>query len=480
MTKHRREEEISRIKPTVALKTLSTMPPDLLSYALLADPIASAFRATENSQLRELFKSRMIQPEDSAETKIQQLTVDFTTNDEERLRGSGFGKVDEDAIIEQIRECDVFSKLHRIVSMLSRTGEGCQFLARNISAIMKSVKKCGKQTSLSLRAEKVTPFMVLIMLNNLQLNMESKGVQTGPHICNAGLEYAAMNYNLPAVRKYLQISQENSYPTDSRTLSALKDVFRGMKSETKGIHTDGQNESAEVLRLITGWDDGRSPWDSGERNLSFAYLSYKDDSANFTTCLYPRYIMGLGELGLSDTLWAEWKSEDEIRFPALIRGNGHMRFRAQMFALAFMLAKDPKRAIEVLVSVPIEHDDRIPTNYASLIQRWEPSTGDYSIVPNTSSGEWLLSLIYEHYRFHNVWAADDLFQLLKNTVEGLSKDPVKTLNVLGRFLLVDLDDDYSTERILERGTRNLEEGLLIKPPALNKLPVYWKPDRLIF
>ena len=73
--------------------------------------------------------------------------------------------------------------------------------------------------------------MVLRLLNNLQLNMESKGVDFGPRLSNAGLYYAGKLQRLPAVRKYLQILCANSYATDWRTVAALRFVFRTARTK---------------------------------------------------------------------------------------------------------------------------------------------------------------------------------------------------------------------------------------------------------
>ncbi len=99
------------------------------------------------------------------------------------------------------------------------------------------------------------------------------------------------------------------------------------------------------------------------------------------------------------------------------------------------------------------------------------------MAPNISSGEWLLALIYEHYSFNNVWGTDGLFQMVKNTIKELSKDPVETVSILGRFLVTDLDLDYSKVRNLEWSMRD-GGGLLIKRMEDGK-PLYWKPDRPI-
>lgn len=471
-----------KFKEKVPLKTLNTMPPDLLFYALLGDPIAS--RTKKNAQLRTLFRSRMIQPEDSAETKLQQLTLNYTADEAERLRSSRFGEVDEVAIVEQIRECRVFSKLHRMISMLSQTREGCQFLGRNGSAIMESVSSCRRGQSMNPRVETVTSNMALRMFNNLQLNMESKGVELGTRLCNGALHYAGRSYNLPAVRKYLQILRSNSYATDWRTVSALKHVFQGTKSTPRGIDPSQHYKREEVLRLLSGWEEGGMPRDGEQRDISFADIFGQDYSVDFTTCLYPRYIIGLGELGLNDALWAEWESQDQLRIPALIQGDGHRRFRARMFALAFMVAKDQKGALEVLASVPIDHDDNTPADYAKLIQSWDHSVGGNVSAPNRSSGEWLLALISEHYTFHTMRMTDNLLGFVKTTIKELSKDPLKTFDALNRLLVPDVDIDFTTRKVADWSWKGEKEGLLVMSEeggVINRQkPLYWKPETPIF
>lgn len=488
---HRLYEEMKKgdrkFKQKVPLKTLNTTPPDLLFYALLGDPIASQTKKTpqlRNSQLRTLFRSRMIQPEDSAETKLQQLTLKYTANEAERLRSSGFGEVDEVAIVEQIRGCRIFSKLHRMISMLSQTREGCQFLGRNGSTIIKSISSSRRVQPMSPPVEKVPSNMVLRMFNNLQLNMESKGVQLGTYLCNGALHYAGRSYNLPAVRKYLQILRSNSYATDWRTVSALKHVFQGTKSTPRGIDPSQHYKREEILRLLSGWEKGGIPRDGEQRDISFADIFGQDYSVDFTTCLYPRYIIGLGELGLNDALWAEWESQDQLRIPVLIQGDGYRRFRARMFALAFMVAKDQQGALEVLESVPIDHDDNGPADYAKLIQSWDHSVGGNIIASNRSSGEWLLALISEHFTFHTMRMTNNLLDFVKTTLKELSKDPLKTFNALNRLLAPEVDIDFTTRKVADWSWKGQKEGLMVmseEDGVINRQKLlYWKPDMPIF
>lgn len=475
-----------KVRPTVPLRTLNTMPPDLLSYALLGDPLATG-ASKRNPQLRKLFRSRMVQPEDSAETKLQQLTLNFTMDEAERFSATGFGEASELAIVDHITEIKAFSRLHRTISMLSRTIEGCQFLARNGFAILESIRSCRKEQgdrrgNLTLPTEKITGNMVLRLLNNLQLNMESKGVEIGPRLCNAGLYYAGKTFNLPAIRKYLQILWANSYTIDWRAVAALRALVRAMKHTPKGLDQSKHNKKSDVLQLVTGWEEEGNQQDGGKRNLSFASLLHQDTSTDFLMCLYPRYLLALGELKSSWALWAEWMSAeadaDKMRFPALLRGDEHLRFRARMFAFALLVGGDKQRALEVLRSVPTTHEDTFTEGYHVLIKTWQYRGVTYTGAPNISSGEWLLALIHDHYIFNNVFPSAGLLEEMKRAIRYLPNDPLETLNQLDRFVLEGLQAKDRRLSYVGWG-RNIigQEGLSIIPEGATEAE-YWRPEKL--
>ena len=472
--------EAGKVRPTVPLKTLKATPADLLEYALLGDPIAAG-TSTRNPQFRKLFRSRMVQPEDNAETKLQQLTYDFTLDEAESLRASGFGEASETAIVNQIYAINVPSRLHRTISMLSRTTEGCQFLARNSSAVLESVRLCRKaNSSRIIGADRLTGNMVLRMLNNLQLNMESKGVEFGPRFSNAGIYYAAKTSNLPAVRKYLQFMHANSYATDWRTVAALKELFRAMKSTPYGIDASKHFKKSDFLLLVTGWEEG-IPQYGKNRDLSFASLFSQDNTTGFSTCLYPRYLLSLGELKQNKTLWAEWESVGKSHLPPVFRGDHHLRFRARMFAFAFLVGGDRTRALEVLRSVPPGHEDICITGHRELIKNWEYSGGTHTNAPNISSGEWLLCLIHDHYSFNNVWPKPSLLEVMKRTTGDLSKDPLDELNQLNRFVLVGLKWQGNERQMKYVGWEKNQigqEGLSIRTEGATEAE-YWRPEKLI-
>lgn len=470
------------LRPTVPLKTLITMPPDLLNYALLGDPMATTSR--RYPQLRKLFQSRMIQHEDNAETKVQQLTFNFLIDESERFAASGFPEASELAILDHITQIKVFSKLHRTISMLSRTVEGCQFLARNSIALLESIRNCRKAQSVLKRTsnsfpEKVTARMVLRMLNNLQLSMESKGVDFGPRLSNAGLYYAGKLLNLPALRKYLQILCTNSYATEWRTAAALGDVFRINRINrhtVRGSDPSKHDSQSDFLRLLTGWEKDGIRQDGEERSLSFASLCHQDSSTEFLTCIYPKYLLALGELKCTQALWAEWKSAEVnaeyMPFPSLFRGAVHMRFRARMFAFAFLVGGDKLRALEVLRWVPTHHEDIFTEDSEELTRTWT-----YNDSPNLSSGEWLLALIHDHYTFNNVWPKPDLLAEMKEAIAHLSKDPLEALNQLYRFVLEGLNIMTRKRRYVGWEKNSIGQvGLAIRLERPDR--GYWQPKEL--
>jgi hypothetical protein len=175
-------------------------------------------------------------------------------------------------------------------------------------------------------------------------------------------------------------------------------------------------------------------------------------------------------------LWAEWKSAEAnaeyMPFPSFFRGAKHMRFRARMFAFAFLVGGDKLRALEVLRWVPTDHEDKFTKGYQGLISTWT-----YVDAPNLSSGEWLLALIHDHYLFNNVWPNTDLLNEMKEAIAYLPKGPLEALNELNRFVLEGLDANDKERRHVgwEKNTSG-QAGLAIRLEEAG--PVYWRPEEL--
>lgn len=349
-----------------------------------------------------------------------------------------------EAISKHILYCHTWGNLRSYISLLSSTREGCLFLAEHGQFVLNSIRRCRKSQADKLYHEEVTPEMTLSLLNNLRLNMNSKGVGMGAALCNAGLYYAVKALNLPAVRLYLQYMRQAQYTPSWRARGALASLFRAVEGGPHRRIGDATQKVA-ALELITGWEGGTKPRGGEPRIICFAGLAFGNAQKEFCFTIYPKYIMGLGELGLTDAIYAEWMAPDESRMDKLIRGDEHLRFRAQLFAVAFLLAKEPQRALQILESVPTDHEDPSTPTYDSLpLRDWRPQWSpkderDLKISPK-SSPMWLLSVLYDHYHFHNCRPIHGLRGQLAERVGMVPNEPELALEALRKMLLLDTNE----------------------------------------
>lgn len=338
--------------------TRTTTSPDILRYALQGDPFTpGSFQKL--SALRGVFEERQIHPLDSSETKIQQLVSGFTANDASDLYSAGFGRLDEESIKLQIQSCTSFNNLRRIISMLSSTVEGCRFLVTNGASVVEGIKSCRKAQGRPQKLEESDPRPtiqdIIKLLNNLRLNMEAKGLEIGPDICNAGLYYSAKGFQLQSTKTYLETMVERLYATNWHTHWALIYLTLNM-SRPRSFHT-GRNKLAfdidrrqAVLNLVTGWECDGIPRPGEQRKPSFASLLAQDHNDNISLNLYPAYVIGLGQMGESKALWNEYKSLDDTLLPKALSGEQNSTSRACLFAMGFILANNPEHAGVVLRS----------------------------------------------------------------------------------------------------------------------------------
>src|SRR6185369_4004371 len=104
------------------------------------------------------------------------------------------------------------------------TQKGCKVLATHGVGVVEAIRNCRRKQGQKGK-EMVSHVMVLRLLNNLQLIMGSKGVEIGPAICNAGLYYASIDANLPAIKLYLDISLRNGYPSGAHVGRAVANIL---------------------------------------------------------------------------------------------------------------------------------------------------------------------------------------------------------------------------------------------------------------
>lgn len=475
-------------KPKIAFKTQTVTSPDLLHYALLGDPHASPSR--ENDTLRRIFKGRLIHPNDKAEIKVEQLTLDFTTDASQNLARAGFAQGQKDAVLEEIRVCESFTRLQRMISMISSSVNGCKFLADSGPDIVDRIRLCRKAQGLEfLRPSEISATAVLNLLNNLHLNMKSKGVHFPPSLCNAGLYYASKAFDLPAVRMYLCEISEMSHTSNWHTGQALRRLQQHIMGKTTNKRPwfpwMGENSrTAEVVKLITGWASPSGPTLEEERQLSFVNLlshersRYFKDTTGYREDLYRTYILGLGELGLADILWREWSTPDLTRISQRYVDDRFLKARVQTFAVAFLLAKDIDRALSIFNSVQWK---RHSSNSQSLEPPSQPSASTSSQKDSRDelrkAVPLMQCLIMHHYSFHGLMPSDKLLSMVvkESLVEKQTPrdQPEKALKAIERLLLTGFHSTRAKNLTLDWATFDGQEGLLVMP-KLGSRPAYFK------
>ena len=350
-----------------AINTHHITAPDLLLYALFGSPDSSSMsrnRSLGTQLLQKQFRDYKIYPLDKANTKIKRLTNAFTTYASKVLEDAGFLPERQPQIIEQLLHCRP-SELWRMLRTIASTTEGCTFLAVHgehvVTAILAHAKS---RTSVRLGTGQV-----LRLLNNLHLNMQSKGVAIGSHLCSAALYYASRRYSLSSVRKYLDILCAESYSPTPLAFKAMERLVVAHRQGPNFHRSQYQQVSederhCEILKLLTGWESGGVPQHGEKRQSCFephtmtptfaSPMSTLSDTASSVaasseTNRYGAYIVALGYIGASNAVWHEWcnPSHDLLGDPDILLQHRHPDI-AQSFALAFLMAKDYNRALHVL------------------------------------------------------------------------------------------------------------------------------------
>jgi hypothetical protein len=429
---------------TVYLKTHAVTSPDLLQYALLGEP---STQSTGAHYLRNIFKRRMLPPQEDASTKIQQLTVDFTTDAAQSLKAAGYtpNPIQEEKITQDLLSCWSFRRLERMLVMLSTTTEGCKFLATKGKVVVQAIRRIRKAgfgtfDETGYKAPEVKISMVVELLNNLTRNMTSRGVEIEDCICCAGLYYASKASLLPAVKMYLDIARRHGYRFDWKFGEAVRNLMFDYTKENIApkrwaAWKDEASRREDVLKLITGWNF---------EEVSCSHFISTAENWKGTITPYSSYIVGLGEMGFSNALWDEWES----RAASILRGKHNVRFKGQLFAMAFVLAKDPERALEILKSIP------------------------------ENAGHWwhdkirIRRQVFDHYDFHGLGCTEKLEEMAG---QGIPNDPTEALETYEKLLLVDFPKFISDTKLkLDWGSRGKDEGLLVMPIMGND-PIYFKP-----
>lgn len=399
-----------------------TTPPDLLSYALLGEDnktyMGKIQRAEVSQQLGVRLEERMLR-------NVQEVASTFVIDDLERMgvAGFNFGSRDEIALKEKIEMCHNLDSLQQIISIISSTREGCSALLRNSSAIVESIRKSRKRQNW--KPETASPGKVLRLLNNLRLKLDAVGMSFNSTLCSKSLYYAAKALSLPALRMYIGMAERA--PNSSAWHSAYSTVQLACSlldldnvSELTPRQLEMQKRS--ITKILTGHEDESAISLDETQDLSIRKLL---GGPNRIDSRYCAYLCTLGQLGLKQALSQEWKlltTFVDAPDTAIASKNAMLPFH--VFAIAFSLAGDSGKALEILKKAP----DASP----------ESSLGDNIPTPDMRNWHYvkkLSDLIVSHYKCLNLQGTQSLFENMKSDFRNLPHDPEAALIVLERYLI---------------------------------------------
>jgi hypothetical protein len=245
--------------------------------------------------------------------------------------------------------------------MLSSTVDGCRFLAANGASIVRGIELCREAAKSGSKSEKwpglgselgCTPLTIAHLLNDLCLSMKSKGIEIGPHLCNAALLYSVSHFQFQLTKRYLQVMAENRYAFNSDGRQAVAKlpvhVARPQALQNRNQRPLRLDPKAAVLNLLTGWESNGVPLSGEERKPSISHLLSQDYNEDSSIDLYADYVVALGEMGESKVLLQESTSVQDAALPPLFRGGQSPRKRACMLAVGFVIANDLGNAEVVL------------------------------------------------------------------------------------------------------------------------------------
>lgn len=441
----------------------STTPIDLISYALLGESDASIAGKRGRGIV---YNQTGIHPQDGVLRKVQEVASTLIVNDEIRLKKTGFNFTEQDVhdLKTKIESCYGFDNLQMLISTFSTTKKGCECLAEMGDAISTSIRLCRMRQD-DASGLKVPSSKILRMLNNLHLSMKSKGVEFGSSLCNRALYYAAKVGSLPAVKMYLELAQRKAYEVNffgSQAPSELVISFLELESRSDPTSLRSHTYRKDLLALLTGYEDGL-PKEGVERGFSFR-STFKDNQISHNSILYRRYIFAIAQLGLGDTLWAEWEAAFSSR---LISNHKNLKVEkfategAQTFALAFSIAGDSNRAFEILSTIP----PRSP----------EIRKKDHSNITRNDHSKVLRSLIYDHYKALNLSAVPEFWQRVRLELAEVPQNAEGALELLQRYLLNDYERGVQKRRVVIKKLEDGELGeMLMVWPLKEGVPLFAK------
>lgn len=396
---------------TVDRFDMRSTPPDLFSYALQG-PRSHKHPTGTRAALRPLFLSHRIHPTyTTVSSTIKRLDFGLHVD---AIRTPEKTRIHMEKFWENLRLSDYISKptqLGRLIDVLSSFKEGCKFLAEHIGDLAPALIR--SPSSAAYREK------TLIQLNNLSLNMESRGLQLGEQLSNIGLYLAASYGSALGMKRYLASIKNNNYHINPLSTRAMVCLALHMLSPDAT-----QIRKSQLCSILTGWSND-SPSSNAKKQLSFSDIISHSFDHKFTTSYstvhsnqddqtpsdkegdesninsfyenaYGIYLLVLAELKYSNTLMHEWKrfnGSQSLSIPSLDVTSGHI------LAFTFLVADERSLALSVL--------DHVATKISE--ERAEPSLD-------------LKRLIYIHYCLRGVTFPNTRKKLVDITIPRNSED----------------------------------------------------------
>jgi hypothetical protein len=174
--------------------------------------------------------------------------------------------------------------LRRITSLLTRSVEGCKFVASNASLFLSKTRTRTEAT--------------LKYINSVIQRLETMGVDAGSDWYRAGLKSALKLAHSPAIKKYVDIAVRRKDvlklpKTLEHTVDWSSDAMN--LKRVRDINGDG-SEQDDLLKLLTGWESSGVP-NGDEQQKPCIALLVKDDLEMQEAC-----ISALDKLGAYEAL----------------------------------------------------------------------------------------------------------------------------------------------------------------------------------
>jgi len=330
--------------------------PDLLFYALLGHPHLEP-KIPEYIHLQKTFDLNGILRNDEETVIVQQMINNYIPSKPVELDSEEYSPAEKELFVQKFNNCRSLTSLRRLASMVSETSKGCRFLAQG-DLIRNSLREVRKHSPRPPSTQDV-----LSMVNNLRLNLESKGFEIGAHFTTCGLHYASKSSNLTALTMYLQISKEKEIPPDEFAAKAAESLVKYKKV----LLRPESSRARLFLKLLTGWESDGVPSPGEKRQPSFGGM-HRGLAAD--DILLPSYIIGLALCNEKQALWHQWKILKDTDLASSSNSATTHITRAHMFAMGFLIAKDHNSALQILEAIEPLMDGRSLPNMKSMIESY--------------------------------------------------------------------------------------------------------------